>query len=541
MDRIELTLGLLIAAIPLIGISRRWRVPYPVALVVGGLALGFIPGLPRITLDPNLVLLFFLPPLLYWESVTAPTDEMRANARWIWPLAVGLVAATTVVVAIAAHALIPRMTWATAFVLGAIVAPTDELATVPIAERLGVRRTIVAIIDGESLLNDAVSLVLYAAAVAAVVTGAFALPHASLQFVLAGAGGCLIGLAAGFLAVAAWRAFRDTRLQAIVSVILPFVAYLPTQRFGFSGVLAVVAAGVYVNRYTPEILTPSTRLTVTGWWETTVFLVNAIVYLLVGLTLHGVVNSALLHSSWTQLLLVAVTVNAVVIGVRFTWIFAQARVPGLRKTSGGAVLDVKALIVLGFGGLRGAVSLAAALAIPLTTLSGARFPDRDLIILTTFSVIIVTLVGGGLSLPAIIAALHMPADDTEENEVRAALRALSSAGTARLDQLLLEGRVDERRARVLRERYCDLERLAEPREDARDLHARRQYDAELQLLGAQRSALLALRRDGEIDNKVLRRLMVTLDMTNAGLNRRASLSAEMTDEESEIDVGPPAD
>ncbi|MBD5656260.1 MAG: Na+/H+ antiporter, partial [Candidatus Eremiobacteraeota bacterium] len=474
MNQIELTMGLLIAAIPLIGIARRWGIPYPVALVVGGLALGFVPGLPRITLDPNLVLLFFLPPLLYWESVTAPTDEMRANGRWIWPLAIGLVLATTAIVAFAAHALVPGMAWATAFVLGAIVAPTDELATVPIAERLGVPRAIVAIIDGESLLNDAASLVLYAVAVAAVVTGTFALPHASFQFVIAGSGGCLIGLAAGFFAVVAWRAFRDTRLQTIVSVLLPFVAYLPAQRFGLSGVLAVVTAGVYVNRYTPEILTPSTRLTVTGWWETTVFLVNAIVYLLVGLTLHSVLDAALLHSTWTQLALVALSVNVVIIGVRFAWIFGQARVPGLRRTSSGNPLDVKGLVVLGFGGLRGAVSLAAALAIPLTTMSGARFPNRELIILTTFSVIVVTLVGGGLGLPAIIGALRIPVDDTEENEVRTGLRALSAAGAARLDQLLADGRVDERGAKVLRERYCDLERLAQPAGDAEERHSRRQ-------------------------------------------------------------------
>jgi monovalent cation/hydrogen antiporter len=325
MDRVEVFVGLLIAAIPLVGLARRWKIPYPIVLVIGGLGLGFVPGLPRIELSPDLVLLIFLPPLLYWESITAPTDEMRANARMIWPLAIGLVILTTAVVALVAHALVPALGWAAAFVLGAVVAPTDEIAAVPVAERLGVPRHVIAIIDGEALLNDAGSLVIYAAAVAAVVSGTFSWALASLQFVLAAVGAVAIGLAAGGAAILAWRQFQDTRLQAVISVLLPFVAYVPAQQLQLSGVLAVVTAGVFVNRYTPLVMTPSSRLQVVGWWETTVFLANAVVFILVGMQLHGLVGAALGHGhSWSQLLWVAAAVNAAIVVVRFGWVYGQA-------------------------------------------------------------------------------------------------------------------------------------------------------------------------------------------------------------------------
>ncbi len=539
MDRVEVFVGLLIAAIPLVGLARRWQIPYPIVLVIGGLGLGFVPGLPRIELSPDLVLLIFLPPLLYWESITAPTDEMRANARMIWPLAIGLVILTTAVVALVAHALVPALGWAAAFVLGAVVAPTDEIAAVPIAERLGVPRHVTAIIQGEALLNDAGSLVLYAAAVAAVVTGTFSWAHASLDFVLAAVGAVVLGLLAGGAAIWAWRQFQDTRLQAVISVLLPFVAYVPAQQLQWSGVLAVVTAGVFVNRYTPKVITPSARLQLVGWWETTVFLANAVIFILLGLQLRVVVTTALAHGHpWSQLLWVAAAVNAAVVIVRFGWVYAQAAVARAAGIADQTQEQWKHLFVVTFSGLRGAVSLAAALALPLTIRSGAGFPERDLIVFVTFTVILGSLVVGGLSLPLVIARLHISGDDSEEQEVRRALHAATEAALRRLDELEREGRVDQSHAALLRARYGDLRRRYEAGgEDARRAVLER-YAVELELLEAERAAILDLRRRGEIENKVLRRLQLTLDIAETGLQRFAGDAEDITEEDSELATSP---
>jgi Na+/H+ antiporter len=540
MDRVEVFVGLLIAAIPLVGLARRWRIPYPIVLVIGGLGLGFVPGLPRIELSPDLVLLIFLPPLLYWESITAPTDEMRANARMIWPLAIGLVILTTAVVALVAHALVPALGWAAAFVLGAVVAPTDEIAAVPIAERLGVPRHVTAIIQGEALLNDAGSLVLYAAAVAAVVTGTFSWAHASLDFVLAAVGAVVLGLLAGGAAIWAWRQFQDTRLQAAISVLLPFVAYVPAQQLQWSGVLAVVTAGVFVNRYTPKVITPSARLQLVGWWETTVFLANAVIFILLGLQLRTVVTAALAHGHpWSELLWVAAAVNAAVVIVRFGWVYAQAAIARAAGIADETQEQWKHLFVVTFSGLRGAVSLAAALALPLTIRSGAGFPERDLIVFVTFTVILGSLVVGGLSLPLVIARLHVSGDDSEEQEVRRALHAATEAALRRLAELEREGRVDPPHAELLRARYGDLRRRYEGGGEDEQRGVLERYAVELELLEAERAAILDLRRRGEIENKVLRRLQLTLDIVETGLQRFAGDVEDITEEDSELATSPP--
>lgn len=539
MTRLEVFVGLLIAAIPLVGLARRWHIPYPIVLVLGGLVLGFVPGLPRIELDPDLVLLLFLPPLLYWESVTAPTDEMRLNARWIWPLAVGLVIGTTASIAFVVHLVVPQIGWAAAFVLGAIVAPTDEIASAPIAERLGVPRHVIAIIEGESLLNDAGSLVIYVAAVAAVVTGTFSWTNASLHFVLAAVGAFAIGIAAGGVAVFAWRRLRDTRLQAVISVLIPFVTYIPAQNLGVSGVLAVVTAGVFVNRYTPIVITPAARLQTVGFWETTVFIANVVIFILVGLQLHDVAAAALAHHhGWRQLLIVTLVVNATVIAVRFAWVFGQGAIAGARKTSADEG-DWKHLMVTASSGFRGAVSLAAALAIPATISSGARFPERDLIVFVTFTVILVTLVGGGLALPPLIRALQIPRDDTEELEVRAALHAANDAALRKLDELIAQGRVDPDLANQLRHRYGSRRRRYADASEAEERRALERYAVESELLHAERNVLVRMRKDGKIENKVLRRLQLTLDMAEAELQRFAGDAQAVTDEESELDTSPP--
>ncbi|HTD36241.1 MAG TPA: Na+/H+ antiporter [Candidatus Limnocylindrales bacterium] len=541
MSRVELFVALLLAAIPLVGIARRWNVPSPIVLVLGGLVLGFVPGLPQIVLDPDLVLLIFLPPLLYWESITAPTDEMRANWRTIWPLALGLTIATIALVAVVAHALVPGMPWAVAVVLGAVVAPTDELAVVPIADRLGVPRHVTAIIEGESLLNDAGSLVIYVMAIGAAVAGTFAWASAAVAFVVASLGAVAIGLVAGWLAVRAWSVFRDARLQAAISVLAPFIAYVPAVQLDLSGVLAVVTAGVFINRRTPVVLTPAARLQTVGWWETTVFLANAVIFILVGLSMRSVVTAAVEHHhGWGQLLLVALAVNAAIFALRLAWGAIQNAVNRLRGTVSAEDESWKHTVVIAASGFRGAVSLAAALAIPMTIAHGARFPDRALIVFVCFSVILVTLVGGGFSLPYVIRALRLRGDDTEDGEVRKALAASSVAALRRLDALERQGFVAPDQAAGLRDRYeRRRRRFAESAAPAEDRDALQRFAVERELIGAQRRELIEMRRRGEIENKVLRRLQLTLDLAETELERFVADASDIGEEESELDTSAP--
>ncbi len=503
MPRIEVVVALLIAAIPLLGLARRAAVPYPIVLVLGGLILGFVPGL-HVQLDPNLVLLVFLPPLLYWESVTAPTDDMRENARWVWTLAVGLVFATMLAVAAVAHTLLPSLGWAAAFVLGAVVAPTDEVAAVPVAERLGVPRHVTSVIDGEALLNDAVSLVLYAVAVRAVVSGTFAPGAAVEQLVLSAVGATVIGLIVGWLAVLAWKYFEDPQLEIVVSGLAPFIAYVPADRLHWSGVLAVVVTGIYVNRWTTKVLTPQTRLQGAGWWETTVFLINVFIFIVLGMQLHDIVAAVLQRHSWGELLRDAVLVNVVVVAVRFAFVFGLAALPGMTVEPHGAP-NKKHLTVVAMAGMRGALSLAAALGIPIALGGGRFFPERDLLIFLTFSVILVTLVGGGLLLPVVIKALRIEPSDEDSNEIRAAMDAVTEAALHVVDDAERSGAIDHERAQLLRRHY-------EYGRALRDARAARQLtDLKRDILEAQRRALLELRQQGKIDNTVLRRVLVAID------------------------------
>jgi CPA1 family monovalent cation:H+ antiporter len=513
-NEIWLIVGLFSVAIPIVALARRANVPYPIALVIGGLALGFIPGLPRIELDPNLVLLIFLPPLLYWGAITAPTDVMRANAGQIWSLTIGLVIATTVTVALVAHAVIPHLAWAMAFVLGAIVAPTDELASLPVLEKMRVPRHLSAIVSGESLLNDASSLILYAAALTAAIGGAFSFGQAALQFLFAGAGGIVLGLVIGRLAIEGWRRIKDTQLQGVISINLPYLAYLLAQRLGISGVLAVVFVGIYANRFTPLVITPEARLRTSGYWDTVVFLANALLFLLVGLQLHELGGRVLTEYSWQALLWYAFLVNVTLIATRFAWVMGQEFLPvvgGASEHPGG---DWKHALIVSWSGLRGAVSLAAALAIPITMTSGAALPHRNLIIFLTFTTILVTLVAGGLTLPLLVARLNAGDAAEEENEdLRRGLAGMSAAALARLAELEGEGRIDTEHARRLRARYKHLQRHVK----GHSTEERSALEAERELIAAERAALVAMRERREIDNVVQRRLLRTLDVAEERL------------------------
>jgi Na+/H+ antiporter len=404
-------------------------------------------------------------------------------------------------------------------VLGAVVAPTDELASAPVLERLKMPRHVVAIVEGESLVNDALSLVLYTAAIAAAVTGVVEPWHVLSFVILAGIGALVLGIIVGRIAVEAWRRITDTQLQGVISLLLPFLAYAPAQRFGISGVLSVVTAGVYVNRFTPLVLTPTSRLQLRGFWETFVFVANALLFLLVGLQLRGIAENVLHHYSWQSIVWYTVAVNVTVIAVRFAWVLGTEYLPVIGGSSEHPDGDWKHAIIVAWSGLRGAVSLAAALALPLTVASGLPFPHRALIIFLTFSVILVTLVAGGLTLPAVIAFLNAPDEGDEEGEdLRRAVAEIAQAALLRIEELQRDGQIDTAHADELRRRY-EHEQLVSRKlgEDEGLPEEQQRWQAERDVIAAQRNALVALRARGEIDNAVLRRVLTTLDLSERRL------------------------
>lgn len=507
-------------AVPLVSLARRLKIAYPIVLLLAGLALGFAPFMPRITLDPALVLVIFLPPLLYWEALTAPTDVMRANATWIASLAVGLVIVTTGVVGLVAHATIPGLIWPMAFVLGAIVAPTDELAAVPVLERTRVPRRLIAIIEGESLINDAGSLMLYASAIAAVVSGSSNIPRDFVTFVLAAGGGALIGFICAWVAVQAWRRIGDSDLQGLIAFTVPFLSYTTATSLGLSGVLAVVVTGIVASRHTPFILTPAARLRAVGFYDSVVFLVNALLFTLVGLQLHALGTTVLAEYRWIDVAWYAVAVNAAVIVTRFAWFMFLEYAPIFTVPGAANQPNFRRALIGSWSGLRGAVSLAAALAVPLSTSTGVAIANRDLIIFLTFTVILVTLVGGGLTLPLVARGVAAPDKDDEEQETGLALQALSSAAAAELEALNASGRVTASEALTLGALYASIG--DDPAGSGSSLGGRN-ATAERAVIHAQRTALRLLRQDGKIDNVVLRRINRSLDAAEEALYTQRSI------------------
>jgi monovalent cation/hydrogen antiporter len=502
-----------VAIIILVTIANRINVSYPIVLVLGGMAIGYLPGVPTFPLPPELVLVVFLPPLLYWESLTAPTSEFRAGALWIFQMAFGLVIVTTVAVAAIAHAIVPGMSWGVAFVLGAIVSSTDEVAFASIADQLNVPRHIIGTIEGESLVNDATSLILYGIGIAAVVGTSFSLLHAAGALVLTVFESVLIGLAAAGLAVFAWRTLKEETLQATVSVVVPFLAYLPAYYIGASGVLATVTTGITLSRFTPTVLQPRAREMLTGFWVTVVFLLNAFIFTEVGIRFHSIV-AGLRHYSVAQLILWGGAVALACVVVRLIWTFAQGLLPLTNEPEHAeGKADWSHVALLAWTGMRGGVSLAAALAIPFETAAG-RFPFRDLLIFLTFVVLLVTLVGQGGTLPWLIRWLGIKDDGEAAREERLALMVTARAGLERLDELQREGEIptdvlDLHRKR-LEGRLTEFTSQGATTRAGRKAALFRQVQSDV--IQAQRSKLIELRARGKIDNTVLRRLQRVFDL-----------------------------
>jgi Na+/H+ antiporter len=513
-----LLLALIVAVAGLSVLARVVRVPYPILLVLGGLVIGFVPGMPEVTLPPELVLVAFLPPLLYWSGFFASPRDLRADARTISLLAVGLVLATTAAVAVAAMAMVDGMTWPVAFALGAIVSPTDPLAASAIGRRLGVPRRLLTVLEGESLVNDATALVAYRVAVAAAVSGSFVAWQAGLRFVAGAAGGVVIGLLVGWLVAEVRRRLDDPVVEIVVSVFTGYAAYLPAELLDVSGVLAAVTTGLYVGWRAPQLATAPTRLLGFSFWEVLVYLANAVLFILVGLQLRPILEQ-LAGTSVAVLLAQGALVSGVVVGVRLAWGFSVPYLIRLLDRRPSQVMrrvGAKGRLLLGWSGMRGAVSLAAALALPLD------FPLRDLILFLTFSVILVTLVVQGLTLPALIRRLRFEEDDSEEREEVQGRLAATYAALDRLEELAgedwtrddtierLHGLYEFRRRRLkARGGY-----LEDDGAEDRSLAYQRLLR---ELLEAQRRAIVRLRNEGQISSDVMHRIERELDLEDSRL------------------------
>jgi Na+/H+ antiporter len=525
VESIEVLVPALCVAVAGLSSLARWiDVPYPIVLLLGGLAIGFIPGVPEIELDPEVVLLGFLPPLLYSAAFFSDLQALRVNARPISFLAIGLVLATMVVVAVVAHELIDGLSWPAAFTLGAIVAPTDPIAATAIMERLGAPRRLVNVIEGESLVNDATALVAYRVAIAAAVGGSFSMLDALGEFAIAAAGGAAIGLAVGWLSAELRERLDDPPVEIGVSLFTGYAAFLPAEELGLSGILAAVVAGVWVGWRAPAIASPEVRLLGFAFWEILVFLLNAGLFILLGLQLQPILD-ALSGNSTLDALRYALLISAIVIGVRFAWMFTVPyliRMVDRRPQMIDRRSSPSERIVGAWSGMRGAVSLAAALAIPFTTDTGAGFPERDLILLITFGVIVVTMVGQGLTLPYVIRRLGVRDEGADEvQEVRARIEA-AQAALVRLDELAeVEWTRDQTIERVRRMYEWRQRRFAvragevddEGIEDQSIAYQRLMHE----LYAAQRAILVELRNRGEISNDVMHRIERDLDLEESRL------------------------
>ena len=515
--------AILVAVALLLIVAQLVRVPYPILLVIGGLGLSFVPGIPEIELPPDLVLIAVLPPLLYGTAFFTSLRDLRENAGAISLLAVGLVLTTMLVVAAVAHFLIPDLSWQGAFVLGAVVSPTDPTAASAIAERLGLPRRIVALIEGESLVNDGTALVAYKFAVVAVVTGTFSLADAAGDFVLNVIGGIAIGLGIGFLIRQVRLRLDDPPLEITISLLSGFFAYLPAQAAGVSGVLAAVTVGIYMGWHTPELTSAQTRLQGIAVWEIVFFVLNALLFALIGLQLPAILD-ALSGRSTATLIGYAAAVTAAVIAARFLWV-----VPGtyltarFRRRRRPIQEPGKAAILLGWSGMRGAVSLAAALALPLTTDAGQPFPTSPLIIFLTFGVIFGTLVLQGLTLPAVVKTLGLEDEGRAEKEESKARVYAAEAALARLEELADEDWVREDTLERLRGLFGFRRERFRSRFDPDSDGAIEDRSAAFQrlireLLDAERNAVFELRRNGRIDDAVMRRVVRDLDLEEARLD-----------------------
>jgi len=511
---VELIALLFAAVLALAAVARQVLVPYPILLVLGGLVLGFTPGLPPLTPDPDIIFFVFLPPILWAAAYFTSFRDFKANFRPIALLAFGLVLATTAVVAVVARGLLPGLGWAGAVALGAIISPPDAVAAAAVLRRLKIPHRVLVILEGESLVNDATALVLYRTAVAAMVTGSFSLGEAAVSFVLGAVGGVLVGLAIGWIALVALDRLRDPMTEIAVTLLAPYFAWSIAERAHVSAVLACVAGGLFLRRHLSRVIAPGTRLQARAVWDLVVFALNGMIFILIGLALRPLAE-AVPPGELPGLVRQGLFLSVAAIATRLAWVPVAATIPRLIPSvrARDPMPPWQALVLVAWTGMRGIVSLAAALALPLTRANGTPLPYRAELILLTFIVIVVTLVVQGLTLAPMIRALRLPEDTHLEQEEALARERTAAAALERL--ATMPGVDGHHEVEDLRQAYHDRERsIAElragvPRSSSLAEAAFKR--ARHETLAAERRALIELRDRGEISDEVLLALEEELD------------------------------
>jgi len=509
MNNVESVFVLILAAALLVRLADYGKIPAPIVLVLGGLAIAFVPGLPSVELDPDTVFLVFLPPLVYAAGWRTSPQELRAVMRPLALLSIGLVFVAAAAVAAVAHALVPGMSWAEAAILGAVLAPTDAVAATSIFRRLGAPERVRLLVEGESMINDGTALVLYRIAVGVATGSAFSFGDAALEYVGVSLGGIAIGLVVGVLSDLVVRRQTDTGLSIVLTVLTAYGAYFGAEELHVSGILAAVVAGLYGGYRSHRALDADIRLSAIAFWGVLVFGLEITLFVLLGLQLPDVVDTLNETSSSgvSDLLGPVAAIAATSIGVRLAFVFAigsdAGETPGQR-------------FAVGWSGMRGAVSLAAALAVPLSV--GAR-PQ---IIFLTFALILITLVGQGLSLPFIVRALGLEEPRRWSDEEAVARMEAAQSALDRIDQMEDDERASETQLKRLRDLYRARFRMCQavlggedPEVAAREQRIVDYGELRRELIGIEREELLDLRQAGRLRNETLRQIERDLDLEEA--------------------------
>lgn len=509
-------------------LARRFNLAPAILLLITGIAFAFVPGLPPVVLAPEIVLLMLLPPLIYSAGVSMSWREFKKNLRPITMLAVGCVLFTTCAVATATHLLL-GLPWPIGFLLGAIVSPPDVVAPLAIARRLKLPRRILVILEGEGLVNDATALILYRFAVITITTGAFSLTKATGSFAAIVVCELAYGIGVGWLSLRLRKIARDPRIEITLSLLTPYLAYWIPEHLGGSGVLATVAAGIYVSWNGPLLIASATRLQGVFFWDLVIWLIEGILFLLIGFQMRLLMEKANALPA-AEVLTATLLVSAIVIAARFAWVFPGTYLPRLfskRIAANDPLPSWRAIFVIGFTGIRGVVSLAAALAIPLTLPDGTAFPHRDLILFVTFGVIFVTLVGLGLTLPLVVGWLglneHGRSEEHHERESEiAARRMIIESSRSHLDGMIATRDLTESLVGFLNARH-NTRTLAipDPPKDGSQLTPST-LGAPLvrEIISAERKRLHELLREGKITDETRRRIERDLDLEEAVVDNR---------------------
>ena len=505
-------------------IARRFTIPYPILFVIGGLLISFIPRLPSFTLEPNLIFFIFLPPLLYIQAFFTSWRDFRRELRIITSLAVGLVLATTFAVAWVSHELIPGFPLSAGFILGAIISPPDAVAASVIARKLSLPRRMVTLLEGESLVNDATGLLAFKISLAAVGVTTLTVHKIWLPevFLYISVGGIVTGLIIGWGASYVRRLLINAEAQIVltISLLTPFVSYLIADTLQVSGVLSVVTTGLFLGRQSTEVLSPTVRLEANAFWNMITYLLNGLIFVLIGLQLPTIV-SGIRGESWTNLLFYAFVVNATCIVVRLLWVYPGAYLPCFLSRIMHPVQrpDWRQVFIVGWSGMRGVVSLAAA----LTLMPSAEFPEAHLVQFLAFSVILTTLVFQGLTLPVLIRRLGVGDDGSEAGEEREARQRMVSAVLEKMEEVRVEGKFPEdvmasvgefyrERALALQDDLAEQLGWSDRRHHVLALRKLRRHMVE-----TQRHTLVEMRRSGEISDDVMHKIERELDLEEARL------------------------